>query len=193
MLAGCLEAGEDGGPGDASPTGTAERSPTGTEGDGSDGTGGTDGTATNDPTDDGASETETGTGEDTPTETETTTETPEDSGGSNAVVNRSFEVVSSECGQGANRADVARSDDRVDVDGTISGSNGCYTAELEDATYDDGADELTVAVRSYDDSDEGEVCQECIVDIDYRASVEFRDGTPGEVTVVHNGEQVMTE
>ena len=106
---------------------------------------------------------------------------------------RSFEVVSSECGQGENRADVSRSDDRVDVDGTIGGSNGCYTAELQDATYDDGADELTVAVRSYDDSDGGEVCQDCIVDVDYRASVEFRDGTPGEVTVVHDGDHVTTE
>lgn len=188
-LAGCLEAGDDpgeaGGPGDGSPTGTAGRSPTGTESGGSDGGGGDDGSAT----DDGAS----GTGEDTQTETDGATETPDGSGGSNEVVGRSFEAAGSECGQGANRADVTRGDDRVNVDGTISGRNGCYTAELEDATYDEGADELTVAVRSYDDSDEGEACQQCIVDVDYRASVEFRDGTPESVTVVHNGDRVTTE
>lgn len=197
LLAGCLEAREDagtGGPGDGSPTGTDERSPNETVDNGSDGADGNEGTATDGSTDDGASETETGTAteEDTPTGTEGATETPDDSGSSNEVVGQSFEVVDSACGQGANRAEVARGEDRVDVDGTISGRNGCYTAELEAATYDDGADELTVAVRSYDDSDGG-YCQQCIVDIDYRASVEFRDGTPETVTVVHNGDHVTTD
>ena len=197
LLAGCLEARDDvgaGGPGDGSPTGSDERSPSETADDGSAGTGGNDGTATDESTDDGASETDTGTAteEDTPTGTDGATETPDGSGGSNEVVGQSFRVVDSACGQGANRAEVSRGEDRVDVDGTISGRNGCYTAELEAATYDDGADELTVAVRSYDDSDGG-YCQQCIVDIDYRASVEFREGTPETVTVVHNGDQVTTD
>lgn len=58
-------------------------------------------------------------------------------------------------------------------------------------TYDDGADELTVAVRAYEDGD-GEYCQQCIVDVDYRASVEFEDDTPRTVRVLHDGEQVTT-
>ena len=194
LLAGCLKAGDDpGDPGTAggggSPTGTADRTPTGTEGGGSggDGADGDDGATTDESTD-----TESATGDDTPSETDGATETPDGSDGSNEMADQSFEVGGTECGQGANRAAVSRGDDRVDVDGTIGGRNGCYTAELEDATYDDESDELTVAVHAYEDSDGG-YCQQCIVDVDYRASFEFRDGTPDEVTVVHDGERVTTE
>lgn len=183
LLAGCLDGEEPSGR--TGTPGTDGASPTGTGSDGSH-----EGTATGTPTDDGAG-TPTETDDRTPTGTDRGTAT-DDGSGSNAMVGRSFEVVGTECGQGANRADVSRGDDRVDVDGTISGRNGCYTAELEQATYDDGADELTVAVRSYDDSDGG-YCQQCIVDVEYRASFEFRDGTPDEVTVVHDGDHVRTE
>lgn len=199
LLGGCLEGEDPDGDGtrdgDGSPTRTDGTSPTGTQagGAGGDGGSGDDGESTDEPTDDGATETDTSTGEtETPAETDGGTPTDDGGSGSNEVVDRSFEVGGTECGQGANRADVSRDDDRVDVDGTIGGRNGCYTAELEAATYDEGADELTVAVRSYDDSD-GEACQQCIVDVDYRAAVEFEDGTPGAVTVVHNGEHVTTE
>jgi hypothetical protein len=197
LLAGCLEGEEDPDAG-GSPTATDGGSPTGSEGgSGDDGGAGGDGEATDDEStgtgtsDDEGEETPEGT-DDSPTETDEPTETPGESEGSNAMVERSFEVGGVECGQGANRADVSRGGDSVDVDGTIRGRNGCYTAELEAATYDDGADELTVAVRSYDDSD-GEYCQQCLVDVDYRASFEFEDGTPGEVTVVHNGDRVTSE
>lgn len=207
LLAGCLETGDD--PGDAgtaggggSPTGTTGRSPTGTEngGSGGDGADGDDDATTDEPTDestddeptDGSTDTETASDDDTPTETDGGTETPDGSDGSNELVDRSFEVGGTECGQGANRAAVSRGDDRVDVDGTITGRNGCYTAELEDATYDEESDELRIAVSAYDDSDEYEGCQQCIVDVDYRATFEFRDGTPEEVTVFHDGEHVTT-
>lgn len=189
LLAGCLDGEEPsertGTSGnDESTPRTDEASPTTTD-DGSAG----EGTATDSPTDGGA-ETPTETDDDTPTGAAEATETP-DGSGSNEMVDRTFEVVGTQCGRGANRADVSRGDDRVDVDGTIGGRNGCYTADRERATYDDGTDELTVAVRSYDDSDGG-YCQQCIVDVDYRAAFEFEDGTPGTVRVLHDGEQVTT-
>lgn len=197
LLAGCLDGEEPSGgtgtpdgdgstpPTDESTPRPDEASPTGTGSDGSDDAGA--GT----PTDDGA-ETPTETDEDTPTETDRETAT-DDGSGSNEMVGRSFEVVGTECGQGVQRATVERSGNRVDVDGTIRGQNGCYTAELEDATYDEGADELTVAVRAVDGSSDRESCQECIVDVDYRATFEFRDGTPDEVSVHHDGDHVTTE
>jgi hypothetical protein len=46
-------------------------------------------------------------------------------------------------------------------------------------------------VRAYEDADE-EGCAQCIVDVDYRATVEFEDGTPDEVHVYHDGERVTT-
>lgn len=110
-------------------------------------------------------------------------------GGSNAVVDHSFEVGGSEYGTGEHRTDVGRGEDSVD--GTIRGRNGCYTAALDDVTYDDSADELTVAVHAYEDGD-AEYCQECIVDVHYRATVDFEDGAPGTVRVLHDGERVAT-
>lgn len=123
----------------------------------------------------------------TGTETETETESPE----SNAMTSSSFEVLDVGCGGDADVATVERGEDRVAVDGIIQGQNGCYTADLERADYDDGTDELTVDVRSYDDGDGGG-CTECIVDIDYSATFEFSDGTPEEVHVRHNGDHVTT-
>lgn len=207
LLGGCIEGTDDPGgtgtaTGDGSPTPTDVASPTGTEGgaSGDDDGSGDDGEATDDGatetdaegTDDGGpTETDTTSDEETPTGTDEGTATDDGGSGSNEIVDRSFDEGGSECGEGTDRAEVTRGDDRVDVAGTISGRNSCYTAELAEATYDDEADELTVAVRSYEDSDGG-YCQQCIVDIDYRAAVEFRDGTPGEVTVVHNDEHVTT-
>lgn len=171
-LAGCADTDPDpGGPGDGStdsPTGSPTDSPT-------DSPTGTDDGSGNSPTD-------------SPTESPTPTEEP--GSGSRRVTGRSFEVRDNSCGQGEDSATVERGDDRVVVDGTISGRNSCYTAELKEARYDEGADELTVAVRSYEDRADDEACMECIVDIDYRATVEFEGGTPGEVTVRHNGERV---
>lgn len=105
------------------------------------------------------------------------------------MTGRSFEVTNSECGQGANRATVEWTDRTVRVTGVIVGSNGCYTAELRRAQYDADADELLVAVRSYED-EEGYSCTMCTVDIDYRSEFEFDGGTPGTVIVRHNGERV---
>lgn len=212
LLAGCL----DGGTPDGSGTPTDDGSPTSTDDDTAGGTGGdatgnatdstdaeTDGEGTAEPTDDdsgdstddgstgdGTSDEGTGQGEDTPTDTDDGSSSGSGSGGSSSVVDRSFEVGGAECGQGEQQAEVTRGEARVDVDGTIRGRNGCYTAELEDVTYDDRADELTIAVRASEG--DGEYCQQCIVDIDYRASVEFEDGTPGTVRVRHDGEQVTT-
>lgn len=133
---------------------------------------------------------------DEPGEPSTATDEGTPTGGetseSNGTVDESFEVVGSDCGRGADRADVERGADRVNVDGTIGGRNGCETAELERVTYDDGADELTIAVRTVDDGAEG-ACMQCIVDVDYRATVEFDDGTPADVRILHDGEHVTAD
>lgn len=207
LLAGCLDGeGNPDGAGtadsDGSPSPTDEATPLGTGGDatdeGADSTDAeTDDEGTAEPTDDegstgdGTSGEESGQGEATPTDEDDGSSSGSGSAGSNAIVDRSFEVGGAKCGQGEQRADVTRGEARVDVDGTSRGRNGCYTAELADATYDDGADELTITVRAYEDGD-GQYCQQCIVDIDYRASVEFEDGTPATVRVLHDGEQVTT-
>lgn len=188
LLAGCTDDG--GGAAPASPTGSPTATPTEPEPT-------TEQTPTRDtsteptPTDEPTPTeptTESTPTESTPTEEPTSTETS--TSGSRELTDRSFEVVDSSCGEGANRAVVERSTDRVDVDGVIDGRNGCYTAELDRAVYDDEADELTVDVRAFEEGDGA--CMQCIVDVDYRATFRFDRGTPDTVTVRHDGEQVTS-
>jgi len=107
------------------------------------------------------------------------------------LTGQSFEVREKGCGNGTDRATIAHDAPTVTVTGGIRGSNACYTAELRRARYDADADELRVEVRSFDPEEE-DICAQCIVDIDYRATFEFEAGPPGTVTVRHNGEQVAT-
>lgn len=118
---------------------------------------------------------------------------------------KNLEVRSVECGTGENRADASVSPTGeqtpgedgsppthvVTVTGTIDGSNTCHTARLAAVDAKPDADTLRVEVESHvPDSEETPVCGECIVDIDYEATVELAGGYYGVVVVVHGGEQV---
>ncbi|PSP33524.1 hypothetical protein BRC64_03470 [Halobacteriales archaeon QH_10_67_22] len=108
------------------------------------------------------------------------TDTPETS-----VTDRSFEVTEAGCGRYVDEAEVAFEDESVDVTGTTNGSQACYTAELDAATYDPEGDELTVDVVSVRTADEDQACADCIAEIDYEAMITFARGLPDTVTVVH--------
>lgn len=138
---------------------------------------------------DGSTESPTEEPTDTPTGTATPGSTPTSSPGPPRLTGQSFEVIYEECGNGTDRASVEWGDRTVTVTGIISGSNGCYTAELGRAKYDADADELRVDVRSYEPEDASN-CTMCIVDIDYRSELEFEGGTPETVSVRHNGDSV---
>lgn len=88
-------------------------------------------------------------------------------------------------------ASVAFESDTITVAGAITGNNGCYTARLADARIED--DELVVAVESYEDADEDEMCTQALVAIEYEAVVEVDGELPGSVRVEHDGEHVITE
>lgn len=103
------------------------------------------------------------------------------------LVDESFEVERVECGDDYGGHDVTQSDGVVTVEGTLDGSNGCYTAELVTAEYDREADELYVEVESVDGSEEGEACSTCIVEIDYVAEFTFENGEPSSVRVEQRG------
>lgn len=121
--------------------------------------------------------------------TTTTSSTP-------SVADSSLSVTSAECGTGTNEASVdasgvGSSGGTVTVTGTIMGNDQCYTAKLKAASYDAGADALTVNVVSYVPEEEKDsACGQCIVDIAYEASVEVSGGTPGTVVVRHGDETV---
>ena len=134
-------------------------------------------------------ETTEGTTETTVYETsdETTTDDPTTTAtGPTSLASSSLDVLDSGCGQPTNEAsvDFRDADLAVDVSGTIAGSDACYTAKLEDASYDADADALVLTVASTREED-SEVCADCITEITYEATATFEGGLPATVEVVH--------
>lgn len=127
-----------------------------------------------------------GDGDDTPTDEATPTPTPSPTP-EPAVTDTGFAVTDQSCGTGGAGATVTREDGTVTVDGTATGNNGCYTAVLERAAFD--GDELRVAVTTREEGGDETACIQCIVDIDYEATVDY-DGEVGSVVVTHDGETV---
>lgn len=111
------------------------------------------------------------------------TETPEEP----YLSDTSFEVTRVECGEGAGGHDVTKEDGVVTVEGTLDGSNGCYTAELRRGEYVRSEDRLYVEVESVEDEHEGGACTTCIVEIDYVAKFSFQNGEPSSVRVDQRG------
>lgn len=168
-----------------------------TDGSGGNG-GGAGGSPTGSPTD---SPPESAT--DTPTDSHTTspTDAPEhtDEGTAtrtrtpqgNGIVSEEFEVTNQSCGGGRNTVDIGFDGDAVTLDGVIDGSDACYTAEQASVDYDPATDRLRVDVHAYRPDDD-QVCADCVVDIEYAARYVFEGGTPGEVTVAHDGRDVAS-
>lgn len=103
------------------------------------------------------------------------------------VADQSFEVTSVECGSGFVGHGVTVEDGVVTVEGTLDGSNGCYTADLVTAAYDAKTDELYVEVESIEERGDGEDCTTCTVEIDYVARFTFENGEPSSVRVDQHG------
>jgi len=179
-LAGCLDDGVD--PGDDDSDVPPE------EGEGEDDGAETPDDADDDPTD--------GSEGDDDTEDDESTESDDGNGEREdredpSVVDTEFEVVSE--GSGGEDDGEARVDidgETVRVEGSIVGRNGCYTARLEEAVVEDGT--LVVRVEAYEDAEEGEMCTQALVVIEYEARVDL-DGEPSEVRVEHDGEAVASE
>lgn len=106
----------------------------------------------------------------------------------------SFDADEARCGQRTNEATVETETDdgyRVVVTGTTSASDPCHAAELESYDFDEAADELTLNVVTTE-TDDGDVCAQCIAEIDYEATVTFQNGLPETVVVRHDDEEVAS-
>lgn len=106
-----------------------------------------------------------------------------------------LEVTNSECGTGAEEtgytATQATSEDDESlgiVEGTLSGPDGCTTAELGYTSYDTEDDVLVVDVRTARTDDEA--CQDCITEVDYRVEATFEGGVAESAEVSHDGVRV---
>jgi hypothetical protein len=143
-----------------------------------------------------SAETETPEGPDTPEETDTPTETDApgteqptetdtpDSGGTNGsrLVARTLEVTTDRARRAADPT-VEFDGDAVVVEGTITGNDHCYTAELDDVSHHDG--ELDVLVSAVDEGGD-EACAQEVIEIEYRATFEFEGTLPATVVVRHD-------
>ena len=114
-------------------------------------------------------------------------------GGSISLVESSLKPTDGGCGQTTDSAEVTfeRGKKRVVVTGTIWASNPCEVPVLDDVTYDEASDELTVIVRTKTPESDGvNGCVQCIAELKYRATAAFDGGLPGSVAVVHvHGEE----
>lgn len=122
---------------------------------------------------------------DQPEESEQTP--PDESPRPPEIADYTFEVTHVDCDHPESDYDVTRSDGQVSVTGSLRGSTTCGTASLEGIEYDADADELRLVVRSHVEETEGG-CGDCIVDIEYEATVSFEYGEPGTVTVEYTGD-----
>lgn len=114
-------------------------------------------------------------------------------------VDYTFTVVSNSCGTSENTADVEFNEDAgtVVVTGTTNGRNTCMTAKLGTINYDESSDTLSVDIVTVqkddgsNDDDSMTVCGQCIVEIEYKATVSFEETIPSEVGVSHDGNGVV--
>lgn len=122
---------------------------------------------------------------DQPEESEQTP--PEQSPRPPEIADHTFEVTHVDCDNPESAHDVTRSDGQVTVTGSLRGSTTCGTAALDSVEYDADSDELRLVVRSFVEETEGG-CGDCIVEIEYEATVSFDYGEPGTVTVDYTGD-----
>lgn len=181
-VAGCTESSDR--DGDGAGTETTDRP----EGDSPSAGGQTDG-----PTDDGTNGTESpslgGTG--------SGGQSASGSAGQMNGVSFSFSTRGGSCGEGADNVDISFDSEANEVvlDGTISGSDSCKTAELDAVSYDDGESKLTVDIVTRErEACEGKdvAAQQCLVDIPYEGTFDLadQDSTPNEVSVNHDGQGI---
>ena len=127
------------------------------------------------PTDDGAIGTST---------SEQTIETT--SGTQPQLVGQSIATEETSCGtpDGSATVGFASGDGSVAIEGVIAANNPCHTATLSSVDYDDTSDTLTVVIGV---ESTNQMCEQCLGQAEYRASLGFIGGLPGRVVVEHGG------
>lgn len=82
-------------------------------------------------------------------------------------------------------ASVSFDGDRIEVTGTILGSDMCYVPQIDTVSYDEMTQELVVVVESVRVADEDTACAQCISAVEYRFVATFAGNSPSTVVVKH--------
>lgn len=112
-----------------------------------------------------------------------------------SLTNSEFEITDSGCGTGTSEAEYTASQGSSEknvsegvVEGTLSGPDGCTTAELGYVSYDSDEDALVADVRTARTDAAG--CGACITEVSYRLVAEFENGVADGASVSHDGVRV---
>jgi hypothetical protein len=103
------------------------------------------------------------------------------------LLDHSFRVLGAGSPREENRATVHRTADTIRITGVIRAPKDCYDARLADYESTPYASSLQVHIETHRPSD-AETCEDVAVGIEYEATFEFTDRTPGHVYVTHDGE-----
>ena len=107
--------------------------------------------------------------------------------GAPTIVDRQLSVADRSCGTVTDEGTITIENGRVVAGGTITGSDACTTAVLDEATYDRDANRLRIVVATETERKTGAVCAQCLTEIDYEATVGFEGAVPATVVLVHRG------
>lgn len=88
-----------------------------------------------------------------------------------------FEVTEVACGAAASRYEVVVEGQTVRISGTVPGRDGCWTAVLESVRHLETEDVVVVRVDARRDPEAG-ACIQCLVDVEYEATLTFADRVP---------------
>ncbi len=97
-----------------------------------------------------------------------------------------FQPINIECaGEQLGSASVSFDEDRIEVTGTILGSDMCYVPQLDTVSYDEMTRELVLVVETVRAAEEGTACAQCISAADYRFVATVTGNSPSTVVVKH--------
>jgi hypothetical protein len=86
--------------------------------------------------------------------------------------------------EASDRTEFTQTGSTVTVQGSLTASTPCHEAYVESVNYNDG--ELSLVVGAESNLDPGELCTECLADIQYEATVELAEGVSVDgVSVTH--------
>lgn len=103
-----------------------------------------------------------------------------------------FQPIDIQCASAeTGSASVTFDGDRIEVTGTILGSDMCYVPKLDTVTYDEMTRELVVVVEAVREADDDTACAECLSAVEYRFVATFTGGRPSRVVVKHAGEDTV--
>jgi hypothetical protein len=133
-----------------------------------------------------------------PTETPSPTPTEPPQPEPIVVTDADLEVLRVDCGTTDGRASIAHEvtggqRGRLTVMGIIGGRDTCYRARLGQVSFDGAGVRLTIPVVAFlPDSSTDRACSECLVDVEYRATVAYEGAGPFSVVVEHDGDAVAS-